>query len=97
MTRLNWQFFDKDLIASNEKFVFILKYGDIGVYGYGKAYALKVKKFSDVEFKSCGIIFVVKSDGYNIQQKKSLNNKIWGSVQAIQEKAEEYLKICKYI
>ena len=95
--QLSWKSTDKDYIAKSGDLVFRLKYQDIGVYGFGKCYSLQIRKISETEYKYLSYAFIIKSDGYEIELKKSVCNTLWSGIKEILLKTEEILSDNMYL
>lgn len=91
---MRWNKSDNKYLARSvdKGLVFRLNYQDLGVYGFGKCYALQVRKRSDMEFTYLGYTFVTKDDGYGIAKKKSVDDILWYSISDIIKRAEGILR-----
>lgn len=85
----------QNFIAKSGDFVFILKRGDVGVYGSGKCYYLQVRKLSETKPHYLAT-FWLKNDGHD-GYRDGVDGKLWDDIQEIQDRATEILKNHFYI
>lgn len=97
--KLNWKrVTNKDLVAEYGNFVFRLHYREIGTYLMGRAWVLQVRKKDEAEFKNLGVQFWTMPDaGFNTWREKTVDRKLWKSIDEIVERAEEILHDFGYI
>lgn len=95
---LKWEPAGQDYTARTKDFIFLLHSTDIGVYGMGRAFSLRVRKPVESGFTKMGYAFYMKTDGgYDSYKKNSVDGRLWTDPNSVTRRAEQILKNLGYV